>query len=170
MDIILNRRSVRDFDLSKQISYDELLELCRYGEAAPSARNQRGREYIIVDDMKTILELSQVSKGSMILSKCNTLIALVAKNKDELPTPLMLEQDLACSVENILLRATEKGFGSCYIGIHPISERISACDQIFKLSNGMHTFALIALGYPLKADSFYDKEKFDESLVHHNTY
>ncbi len=170
MDIILNRRSVREYDTSKKIPYEDLLKLCKYGEAAPSARNQRGREYIIIDDEKIILELSKISKGSMLLSRCNTVIAVIAKNSELLPTPHMQCQDLACAVENILLAATQMGYGSCYIGISPLEERIQGCDQVLGIDNGNHVFALIALGYPAVETAFYEKEKFDEAMVHHNRY
>lgn len=170
MDIILNRRSVREFDTTKRIPYADLVQLCRYGEAAPSARNQKSREYIIIDDDKIILELSKISKGSMLLTQCNTVLAVIAKNSADLSTPHMQEQDLACAVENILLGATQMGYGSCYIGIAPLEDRIQGCDQVLGLGNGNHVFALIALGYPAKDNAFYDKEKFDESMVHHNRY
>ena len=170
MDVILNRRSVREYDLTQKVSYETLVELCKYAEAAPAARNQKSREYVIVDDETIISKLSQVSNGSMLLSNCNTLIAVIAKNKEELLTPQMQEQDLACAVENILLAATSMNLGTCYIGIHPIEERISACDKILGVGNGAHTFALIAVGYPLKKDAFYEKNKFDPSCVHHNRY
>ena len=47
MDIILNRRSVRKYDLTQKVEYNTLVELCRYAESAPSARRQKSREYII---------------------------------------------------------------------------------------------------------------------------
>ena len=73
MDEILFRRSIRKFDLNKKISYDDLVNLCRYGEAAPSAKNQKSREYIIIDDKSIIDELlkyifNKSSSGSSILS------------------------------------------------------------------------------------------------------
>ena len=48
------RRSVRKFDKTKKIDYDTLVELCRIGEFAPAARNQKGREYVIIDDENII--------------------------------------------------------------------------------------------------------------------
>ena len=170
MDAIKNRRSVREYDLTKKVSYATLVELCRYAESAPSARNQKGREYIIIDDEKVIAELSLVSKGSMVLSKCNTVLAIVGKNREELSTPQMLDQDLACAVENVLIAATSMHLGSCYIGIHPLEDRIAACDDILGVTGGAHTFALIAIGYPLQETVFYDKEKLDEATIHHNRY
>lgn len=170
MDAIRNRRSIREFDLTRKISYETLVDLCSYGEAAPSARNQRSREYIIIDDKNIINNLSTVSKGSMVLTKCNTVIALVGCKKEDLSTPHMQSQDLSCAVENILIAATSLGIGSCYIGIHPLEDRIDLCDQILNVNNGAHTFALIALGYPVEDDVFYDKKKFNSSFVHHNRY
>ncbi|MGM9970126.1 MAG: nitroreductase family protein [Anaeroplasma sp.] len=171
MDEILLRRSVRKYDLSKRISYDDLLDLCKYAEAAPSARKQKSREYIIIDDKRIIDELSNVSHGSMLLSECNTVIAVIAKNPNELSTPHMMVQDLSAAVENILLRATQKGFGSCWIGIHPLEERITAANKILNVTNGKNVFALIALGYPQdKENCFYDANKFDLGNVYHNRY
>ena len=73
MDSILCRRSVRKFDLEKKLEFNELKELCKYAEAAPSAKNQRSREYIIVDDKEIIEQLSLVARGTMLLSECNSL-------------------------------------------------------------------------------------------------
>lgn len=170
MDYILNRRSVRSYDLSKKVSYDNLKQLCIYGEAAPTARNQKSREYIIIDDQEIINKLATISKGSMILSKCNTVIAVIGKNPNEMVTPHMQDQDLACAVENILIAATKMGIGSCYIGVHPLEERVKPCNEILNVTNGNYTFALIALGYPKDDDCFYDRQKFDDSMLHHNRY
>lgn len=170
MDAIINRRSVREFDLTKKIDFETLKNLCVAAEAAPTARNQQSREYIIIDDEEIIEKLSRVSKGSMVLTNCNTCIAVIGRNKDELLTPYMQEQDLACAVENILIKATELGFGSCYIGIHPLEERVLSCNTILGVTHGAFTFALVALGYPKDSSVFYDKNKFRDDLVHHNRY
>jgi len=168
MDYILNRRSVRKYDLNKELTYDELYELCRYAEAAPSARRQESREYIIVDNQDIINELSTVSKGSMILSECNTLIAVVGKNPEGLTTPHMQPQDLSAATENILLAATSKGLGSCWIGVYPLEDRITSSNKILNVKDGKFVFSLVALGYPLNDDSFYDAYKLKNENVHHN--
>lgn len=168
MDYILNRRSVRKYDLTKKLSYEDLFELCRYGASAPSARRQNSREYIIVDDQKIINELSKVSKGSMILSDCNTLIAVVGKNPDELATPHMQAQDLSAATQNILLAATMKGIGSCWIGVYPLEDRISKCSEILNVKDHKFVFSLIALGYPVDTNCFHTVEKLDAKDVHHN--
>ncbi|MDE7264567.1 MAG: nitroreductase family protein [Anaeroplasmataceae bacterium] len=170
MDAIKNRRSVREYDLTKKLDFETLKKLCIAAEAAPTARNQRSREYIIIDDEKIIQRISMVSKGAMVLSNCNTCIAVLGRNKEELTTPSMQEQDLACAVENILIEATDLGIGSCYIGIYPLEERITFCNELLEVKNGAYTFALVALGYPKDHKVFYDKNKFNDDVIHHNRY
>lgn len=170
MDYILSRRSVRNFDTTRKLTFEQLKELCRYGESAPTARNQKSREYIIIDDENVIMELSKISKGALVLSKCNTAIAVIARKREEMITPHMVDQDLSCAVENILLAATAQNIGSCYIGVYPIEERVTASDEVLGLCDGKHTFALIALGYPNDNECFYVKEKLDDSMIHHNRY
>ena len=170
MSSVFNRRSVREFDLTKKISYETLVELCKAAEAAPSARNQQGREYIIIDDKKIIDELSLTSKGSMVLSKCNTAIAVLGKDPKTLSTPHMQIQDLSCAVENILIEATNQKIASCYIGVYPLEERMKLCNDTLKVSNNAFTFALVALGYPKEDSVFYDKQKWSDELLHHNRY
>lgn len=170
MDALRVRRSVRKFDKTRKIDYDTLLELCRIGEMAPAARNQKGREYVIIDDENIINQLSTVSKGALVLANGVAAIAVIARPKDDMVTPCMLDQDLSCAVENILIGATEMGIGSCYIGIYPHPERIEPCDKVLNVSDGKHTFALIALGYPSDENAFYEKDKLTEDMIYHNRY
>ena len=164
MDAVFNRRSVREYDLTKKIEYKTLSFLCEAAEAAPSARNQSSRDYIIIDDEKIVHALS------MVLAKCNTAIAVIGRNKETLSTPHMQEQDLACAVENILIKATELGLASCYIGVFPLEERMNGCNQVLGVKDGAFTFAIVALGYPFNENVFYDKKKLKDDLIHHNRY
>lgn len=170
MDVILNRRSVRKFDLSKKVSFETMLKLCKYGESAPSARRQKGREYIIIDDLGMISKLSDISKGATILKNCEACIAVIGRNPESLVTPDMQFQDLASSVENILLAATNMGIGSCWIGVAPIEERTNLANEILNVKDGAFVFALIALGYPESNDAFYEVDKLEENMIHHNRY
>ena len=170
MDALKLRRSVRSFDKTKKIDYETLVELCRIGEYAPAARNQKGREYVIIDDEEILNKLSTASKGARVLANGVAAIALVSRNKETLVTPDMIDQDLSCSVENILIAATYMGIGSCYIGIHPHPDRVGVCDEILNVKDGKHTFALIALGYPSDDEPFYLKEKLTDDMLYHNGY
>lgn len=168
MDAIKLRRSIRKFDLSKKVSYETLLELCKYASYAPSARRQIDKEYIIVDDDKIIDKMKNEPHGTLAFEDCNTYIVLVAKNPKTLYIPGMEPIDLGMASENILIKATELGLGSCYLGVYPKEDRIKAFNDIFKVKNGDFVFGIIAIGYPL--EEFKEWDKFDPKTVHHNTY
>lgn len=57
-------------------------------------------------------------------------------------------QDVSACTENMLLAANALGLGSCWIGIHPRTERIKPLQYYFKLPDNIIPVAGIALGYP----------------------
>lgn len=168
MDIILNRRSVRKFDSTKKVSNEDLLELLMYAEAAPSARRQSSREYVIVNDKEVISKLSKVSTGAKVLEGCDVAIAVIGRNPNKLTTPGMQPQDLSAAVQNILLAATQKGIGSCWIGIYPTEDRTLAAGEVLKVKDNKFVFALVALGYPQDENAFYKWNKLTEDMISYN--
>ncbi len=169
MDIILNRRSIREY-AAKKIPYEDLKKLCIYGEAAPSARNQKSREYMIIDDDGLLKKLAAGPGHAQFIENAAAAIVVIGKDANSLSTPHMMIQDLSCAVENILLAATSLGVGSCYIGIYPVEERLAYYKELLHIPGADFPFALISLGYPTSLDCFYDKKKGNESLIHHNGY
>ena len=168
MDSIKLRRSIRKFDLTKKIPYDDLVLLCKYASYAPTARRQIDKEYIIVDDENVINKMKDLPHGTLKYEDCNTYIVLIAKNPDSLTIPGMEPIDLGMAAENILIKATEMGYGSCYLGVYPSEERLNIFNNLFEVKNGDFVFGIIALGYPL--DEFKEWDKFDPNTIHHNKY
>ena len=168
MDNVLLRRSIRKYDLTKKVSFDIMHKLCEAAEAAPSAKNQKSREYIIVDDKNIIDKLAEVAKGTMILNECNTVIVVLGKNPNDIPRPDMQPQDLAAATENILIAATSLKIGSCWCGIYPMEDRIEKVKNILNINDLRFPFSLVALGYPLDNNEFRDKQKFSEDILHYN--
>ena len=168
MDAIKLRRSIRKFDLSKKIDYETLVLLCKYASFAPTARRQIDKEYVIIDDQNVIDEMTKLPHGSLKYEDCNTYIALIAKDPKDLMIPGMEPIDLGMAAENILIKATELGLGSCYLGVFPSEERMKAFNELLHVDNGDFVFGVIALGYPL--EEFKEWDKFDPNTIHHNKY
>ena len=74
VNVIYKRRSIRKFDLSKNVTYENLLELCRAASAAPSAKRQIDKEYIIIDDKKIIEEIAALPHGTLNPIDCNSFM------------------------------------------------------------------------------------------------
>lgn len=167
LEAIKNRRSIRQFN-DQKINKEDLLELVEAGFMAPSARGQESRGFVIIDDEKVITMLSQVSVGAKVLTNAKAAIAVICPNVEKLSAPDMALEDLAAATENILLEATNKGIGSCWIGIAPNDERIEKASKVLNLSNQSFVFSVIALGYPLDDKAFYQKNKIDNQLIYWN--
>ena len=168
MDAIKLRRSIRKFDLTKKIPYDTLVELCKYASYAPTARRQIDKEYIIIDSADVINEMAKLPHGTLKYEDCNTYIALIAKNPKDLTIPGMMPIDLGMAAENILIKATDLGLGSCYLGVYPNEERMKMFNELLGVKDGKFVFGVIALGYPL--EEFKEWDKFDINDIHHNKY
>ena len=169
MDIILNRRSVRKFDLNKMIPYEDLIDLIKHGEAAGSARRQKSREYIIIENKDFINKLSEIYvKSSMLVKECNQMIAVIGKTNEDLPCVPFVPTDCALATQNIMDYAVSKGIGSVMLGTYPDKERLSKTCELLNLDKDKFVFTFICLGYPIdKENAFYDMNKFDEKIISH---
>ena len=167
MDIVLNRRSVRKFDLDKMIPNEDLVDLIKHGESAGSARRQKSREYIIIENKNLINELANVYvKSSMIVKDCNQMIAIIGKKTNDLAAPEFVPTDCALAAQNIMVYAVSKGIGTVMLGTYPNEERLEKTSKLLKLSDDKFVFTFICLGYPIdKENAFYDMNKFDESNI-----
>ena len=167
MDIVLLRRSVRNFDLDKEIPEKDLIDLVRHAEAAGTARRQKSREYIIIENKELILKIAEIFKNStMQVKEAKQMIAVIGKDLNSLRAPLFAVQDLSLATENIMIKACEMGIGSVMLGTYPDSERMNEANKLLNLSGGKFVFTFICLGYPADGDkAFYDMNKFDESVV-----
>lgn len=154
------RRSIRhynDKDLSKNI-IEDLLDCARM---APSAINRQPWFFVVVkgklkdkiSDMMlewcrlknnyNIDYLSSVEYTANVIKEANTLI-LVFQNDDLSDYKDFDNLSIGASIENILLRATDLGLGSLWIGhICNIKNEI---EKMFNYNNLMLNSA-IALGY-----------------------
>ena len=106
--------------------------------------------------------------GTLRYEDCNTYIVLVAKNPKTLYVSGMEPIDLGMAAENIMIKATELGLGTCYLGVYPLEDRVSTFNDLFKVKNGDFVFGIIAIGYPL--EEFKEWDKFDINTIHHNKY
>lgn len=113
-DVIRNRRSTRSFT-DYIIPDRELMEILSAGIMALSGKNRKPWRFVIVRNREAIKNIARHVMYSRFIRKVPQMILIYAENDVAYP----FEKDLigigAC-VENILLTATEKNYGSCVIG------------------------------------------------------
>lgn len=113
-EVIRNRRSTRSFT-DYIVSDTELMEILSAGIMAPSGKNRRPWRFVIVRNREAIKNIARHVRYSRFIRKVPQMILIYAEDDAAYP----FEKDLigigAC-IENILLTAIEKDYGSCVIG------------------------------------------------------
>lgn len=69
-------------------------------------------------------------------------------------------QDCGAAIENLLLQATDLGYGTCWCGFYPVMERVEKLRDLLKVSSV--PLAVIAVGEAdeePKTRGFFDKER-----------
>ncbi|MGM9971806.1 MAG: nitroreductase family protein [Anaeroplasmataceae bacterium] len=169
MEEIFTRRSVREYDLTKKLSRDELKDIIRAGMASPSARNQQSWRFVIIDDENIINELSNsITKSTMKLSNANTYIAVLGCA--DAPVSNLLPCDLGASQMNMMTYARSKNLGTCWIGVYQNKEREEALKKILNIPAEFYPYSLMAIGYPLDLNCFKEVNRFDEEKIFYNRF
>lgn len=176
-NIIKDTRTFRRFDADERIADKVLLDLVELARLGGSARNGQPWQYLIVNSEKLCSKIFPFLgwagyladwKGPIEKERPSAYI-LSFLNKDWLKGPTREAYfDLGIATQNILLGATERGYGGCRIG--SFSPHLS---EIFPLPENLELHLVTALGKPIESVNIVDCEdgdiKYwrDRDEVHH---
>lgn len=154
---IFKRRSVRQY-LDKPIDKDILLKLVHSGMYAPSARNSRPWEFVIITKKETLQELSDIRPyWKMLKNAAAAIVVLGNISSYASSTKDFFIQDCSASTQNILLMAHEYGIGSVWLGLHPLEKEQELVRKVLDIPSEIIPFSIISLGYPAKDISQPDR-------------
>lgn len=166
-DLIVNRRSIRQFD-TKELSADDVKEIVEAGLLAPSSKMSRPWHFVLVDDPEVLERLSTTrSVGAHALAKCKLAVVVCA---DSRLTGAWIE-DASIAATFIQLQAHDKGLGSCWIQVRdrfdaagvPTDERIA---EILGIPEEVSVECVVALGYPAEEKKPQNTDKLLWERVH----
>lgn len=166
MNNIFIRRSIRRYT-DKKVEKDKIERVLRAAMQAPSAKNQMGWEFIVVEDKKTLEKLSETSEHTKMVKDSGVTIAVVG-NKHEMEYPDYWQQDLSAATQNMMLQCVEEGLGSVWLGIAPLEERMDFVKEILFVPEGIEVFSLVSIGYPVDENKFIDR--WNSNKVHYEKY
>ena len=158
-EAIRARRSVRKYQPGKTVPQAHIDQLLEAAMCAPSACNSRPWEFVVVENAEMRRKITKVHPYCRSLPDA-ALAIVVCGMPDALPdAPAegFWPQDCAAATENILLQATELGYGTCWCGVYPHRERAAALADLL----GVHSvpLSLILVGVAdesPKQRGFYD--------------
>jgi len=162
MNEIYNRRSIRKYT-SQKIDDDKLKQILKAGMNAPTARNLKPFEFIIIKNREILEDLSNLKKNSYFVKDSYATIVILGNELTE-----FWQQDLAAVTQNILLQATTFGIASCWIGMAPNQSYEQSARQILNIPDNIRVFSMVTLGYPLETKE--PNDNYYENLVHFDKY
>lgn len=113
IDIMLKRRSIRKYK-NDEIPKEKLDKIIEAGLLAPTSRNRKPCEFLIVKDEHLINQLSKSKDlGSQFLKSAKVTIVVIANS--EIDTWI---EDSSIALSFMHLMSTEQEIGSCWCQIH----------------------------------------------------
>lgn len=136
------RYSCRDY-LKKPVPEAFLTDILEAGRLAPSARNTQPWKFLVVKGEKRedVLKVQPMFNSWM---KSAPAFIVVVSDKSGNFSERFHMVDLGIAVENMLLRATELGLGTCVCGGADWKKLTKA----LKLGKGLTAVLVVTVGYP----------------------
>ncbi len=158
MEAIRNRRSIRKYK-AKPVSEKDIEYVLQAARLAPSWANRQCWRYIVVtnEDLKRKIAMREwAAQAPVVIVGCAD--PTKAGDKDGKPYYML---DMGISMEHLMLAATEKGLGTCWIG-GQFDEKI--VKETLGIPENIRVVALTPLGYPDETPAPKDRKSLEEMI------
>ncbi|MDR0339396.1 MAG: nitroreductase family protein [Desulfovibrio sp.] len=161
-----SRRSIRKYT-EEPVAAEELRILLDAAMIAPSAGNAQPWRFVVIDDKTLLARIPAIHPYAGMAARAPLGIVVCGDLRREKYHGFWV-QDCAAATQNLLLAATGLGLGAVWTGIYPVEDRVAAFSGLLNLPEQCVPLSLVVLGRPaMHAEA---RSRFDESLVHHNTF
>ncbi|MCL2432224.1 nitroreductase family protein [Candidatus Bathycorpusculum sp.] len=163
IEAIKDRKSIRNYVPEANVSEEQIKELLEAAMLAPSACNSRPWTFIVVQNRAKLDEIPKIHPYTQMLTTASCAIIVCADlNLQSGVSTGFFPQDCGAATQNILLQAAELGLGTCWCGIYPKEDKVSAFRSLFTLPDNIVPFCVIAVGVPAEemgSRGFYEENK-----------
>lgn len=154
-EIIKERRSIRSY-LDKPVEKEKIEKILDSARLAPSACNAQPWRFVVVQDLNIREKIINKGLGGLVVPNSwakSAPVLIIVCSETDLFTHKIGERiqgvqyhliDIGISMEHLVLKATELGLGSCYIGWF----KGNVIKKILKFPLSWKVECLITLGYP----------------------
>jgi nitroreductase len=170
-DLILNRRSIRRYT-DEEIAADDVKVIMQAALMAPTSKNGRPWQFVIVEDSARLEALSKCKEaGAMPIAKAP--LAIVVAVDVEASDPWI--EDATIAGTYIQLQAQDLGYGTCWIQIRGRYtdrdlESETYVQNVLGMPDTILPIAIITLGRPAEEKKPQNVEKLLWEKVHINEW
>ena len=167
-EAILHRKSIRKY-LGREVSKETIQELIDAARLAPSANNIQPSRYLIVSDADTKMLLRQekifvqdfICTVPVIIVCCTDPVLYKKRSDADISAESKAVLDLSLASSYLMLRATELGLGTCYIGLME-KEKIKT---VLNIPAHMIVPFVITVGYAAEDPPKTPRKNIEEILL-----
>lgn len=171
-DQILNhRRSIRSFD-SRPVKGKDLISIIEAARLAPSACNSQTWRFVTVtqpeiiqkicrEAMRSVVPNKWLAQAPVVIVGCSHLDIIANRIGGRITGIEYYQIDLGIAMEHMVLKATELGLGTCWIGWF----KEDKLKEILEIPKNIKVSALLAVGYSKEESSGKRKRKPIEKIV-----
>lgn len=152
--ILENRISVRSFD-SKPVKEEDLISIVEAARLAPSACNSQTWRFIAVTDrgviqmicdeaMRPVIPNRWLKQAPLVIIGCSKLDIISNRIGTKVTGIEYYQIDLGIAMEHMVLKATELGLGTCWIGWFDENK----IKELLEIPKRIKVSAMLAIGYP----------------------
>lgn len=165
------RRSIRKYK-DMAVEKEKVDEILKAALLAPTGRNSRPCEFVVVDDRELIKEIAELREhGSAFVKDAKLLIGVMG----EIGKSTTLLADCSIAAFAMQVKAHELGLGTCWVHV---DERTTAdgtsSEKFFREKVGapdnMKVMCLIVIGYPNETKPAYTEKDINFGKVSYNKY
>jgi len=151
--VIKTRESIREYS-EKPVEDEKINFILECARLAPSWANRQCWHFIVVKDKKIIEDLSKTSIINRWLKNAPVIIVACGdpRQSGSRNNISYFIVDVSIALENLILAATDKGLGSCWIAGFDAKK----IKEILKIPKHIEVVALTPIGYPAEKKGLID--------------
>ncbi|MCX7653946.1 MAG: nitroreductase family protein [Fervidobacterium sp.] len=165
LEVVQKRRSIRLFS-EKDIPDEILYNIVKYSLLAPSGRNLKPVELVVIKNKDTIKKIMKTREGAFSFLKTAPVCIVVTANQES--GTWISDSSIVASY--IQLLAVNFGLGSCWGHAHERYHDGKAVEEEIKTILGIPSnfgvLCVIGMGYPSEEKPFHTLEEVDKSRIH----
>ena len=157
---ILNRRSVREYK-DKDVPEEYIVEIIKAGQFAPTARNNRAVEFIVIKNQETKDKIFEIVGQEFEKEAKALILPLTDTTKTNCPV-----QDLSVASENMFLQATALGLGTVWKNLKEEFGEEEKIKKLLRIPEKYTVINIIPVGYPKETPKPHGDKDFNAARIH----
>ena len=163
---IFTRRSVRKYT-SQPVSDDTIKILLQAAMSAPTARDERSWEFIVIRDKEILRQVPSFHPFAKHIPDAPVAIVIVGNKKLE-AQPGLWVADCSNAAMTILLAAHSMGLGAVWTTFYPYLDRMAGIRKLLNLPDNIEPLNIIPMGYP--AEKKGPESRLNPAKIHYDRW